>query len=203
MLKLYAAPRSRAFRIVWLLEELELPYELELAALQPTSTKFFIQQTPTGKIPTLQDGDVVMCESGAITEYILETYGNGQLAPPVATKERAAYLQWLHFAESTAYPPLGIVVWLTMYREDASKNAELLADAKARAAAALHFVDKHMLDNEYLTGDSFTAADIMMGFTLFGAKITNQLDGHTNLAAYLERLESRPCFSEALQILGG
>ena len=122
MIKLYYAPRTRSVRIVWLLEELGLPYTLERVEFQPPARDFFVQKTPLGKLPTIEDGDVVMGESGAIVEYILERYGNGRLAPPIGSPLRPRFLQWLHFAESTAFPPLGIVVWLTLYRTDAART---------------------------------------------------------------------------------
>jgi glutathione S-transferase len=90
MIKLYFAPRTRSVRILWLLEELELPYELARVEFAAPAERFFAQQTPLGKLPTIEDGDVVMCESGAIVEYILERYGGGRLAPPVGSRERAA-----------------------------------------------------------------------------------------------------------------
>ena len=116
MLQLYFAPRTRAVRVAWLLEELALPYELVRCAFTPPTDRFFSQPTPTGKLPTLVDGDLVLCESGAIVETILERYGEGRLVPPAGSDDRARYLQWLHYADSTAFPPLGIVVWLTRYR---------------------------------------------------------------------------------------
>ncbi len=90
MLKLYYAPRTRAARILWLLEELGLPHELERVEFLPTSDTFFQQNTPTGKLPTLEDGDVLLCESGAIVEYILERYGEGRLAPAEDPRRRPA-----------------------------------------------------------------------------------------------------------------
>ena len=98
-------------------------------------------------------------------EYILERYGDGRLAPPVGSSERAGYLQWLHFAESTAFPPLGIVVWLTRYRDDAQHQSDLLEDARGRAAAGLDLLERELGGKPYLVGDAFTAADIMLGFT--------------------------------------
>ncbi len=92
MMKLYYAARTRAVRVLWLLEELGLPYELVRRPFDPPSDRFFSQSTPTGKFPTLVDGDVTLCESGAIVEYILERYGEGRLAPPIGTPERAASL---------------------------------------------------------------------------------------------------------------
>jgi glutathione S-transferase len=201
MIRLYAAPRTRAVRVVWLLEELGLPYELELVRFEPTSSSFFIQKTPTGKIPTLQDGAVEICESGAIIEYLLETYGNGALAPAPGTPARAEYLQWLHYAESTAFPPLGIVVWLTVYRQDAADHPDLIDDAKNRARTAFRFAEDRLGERPYLIGDEFTAADIMMGFTLFAAATLGILDGLPGLQAYLERISQRDAFKRTLEKL--
>lgn len=199
MIKLYYAPRTRAVRILWLLEELGLPYELARVEFKPTSTRFFIQDTPTGKLPTIEDGDIVMAESGAIIEYILERYGEGRLAPAPGSAARAAYLQWFHFAESTAFPPMGIVVWLTVYRSDADKHPEVIADAKIRAQAGLDQIEKALAGNDYILGEAFTAADIMLGFTLYAAQILDLLDQrHGNIAAYLHRLTARPALQKAM-----
>lgn len=201
MLKLYFAPRTRSVRIVWLLEELGLPYELIREEFIPTDKNFFSQSTPTGKFPTLIDGDLVMCESGAITEYILEQYGEGRLAPAPGSADRPAYLQWLHFAESTAFPPIGIVVWLTRYREEKESPAELIRDARERAASGLSFLETSLGDKPYVVGDAFTAADIMLGFTLVAAQMLGILDDRfprTNV--YLERLMQRPALQRAASL---
>jgi glutathione S-transferase len=97
MLKLYFAPRTRAIRIRWLLEELRVPHELEHVDFRPQSTPFS-QATPFGRIPVLVDGEITIGESGAILEYVLEKYGNGQLAPAVGSAQRGEFLQWVHFA---------------------------------------------------------------------------------------------------------
>jgi len=198
MIQLYFAPRTRAVRILWLLEELGLPYELKRVDFLPTATKFFQQTTPTGKLPTLVDGDVTLCESGAIVEWLLERHGAGRLAPAPGTRERARYLQWLHFAESTAFPPLGIVVWLSVYRGDAAKQSELIEDARGRAASGLEFLERELGDGAYLVGDTFTAADVMMGFTLVAARLLGVLDARfPRVNRYLARLEARPAFLKA------
>ena len=199
MLKLYYAPLTRAVRVRWLLEELGLPYELERGSFEPTTDRFFVQKTPTGKYPTLVDGDVTLSESGAIVEYILERYGEGRLAPPVGSRERADYLQWLHYAEGTAFPPVGIVVWLTRYRDDGAGYPELLDAARGRAAAALAFLEQGLGDKTLLAGDEFSAADIMMGFTLVAAQATGVLDERfPKLLAYVGRLASRPALQKLL-----
>ncbi|MBW2421872.1 MAG: glutathione S-transferase family protein [Deltaproteobacteria bacterium] len=201
MIKLYYAPRTRAVRILWLLEELELPYELERVEFRPTAKSFFVQDTPLRKLPTIEDNGVVMCESGAITQYILERHGEGRLAPAVGSQERAAYLQWMHFAESTAFPPLGIVIWLTLYRDDAGQHPAVVEDARVRAAAGFEFVEREMGQKIYLVGDEFCAADIMMGFTLAAARLLGVLDErYPRLNDYMARLEARPAFQRAIAV---
>jgi glutathione S-transferase len=201
MIKLWYAPRTRSVRIVWLLEELGLPYELERVEFLPPAKSFFAQKTPLGKLPVIEDGEVVMCESGAIVEYVLERYGEGRLAPPPGSPERAAFLQWLHFAESTAFPPLGIVVWLTGYRDDAAAHAKIIEDARARAAMGFDFLEEQIGDRLYLLGEAFSAADIMMGFTLVAAQMLGVLDArHPRLNTYVARLQERPALRKVLAL---
>ena len=198
MIELYFAPLTRSVRILWLLEELGLPYELKRVTFQPPAARFFGQDTPTRKLPTIVDGDVTMCESGAIVEYILEKYGEGRLAPAIGTPARAAFLQWVHFAESTAFPPVGIVVWLMRYRGQRESEAELLEDARERAASGFEYLEESMGDSKYLVGDDFTAADVMMGFTLVAASVLGLLDErYPRLRAYLALLQARPAFQKA------
>lgn len=199
MLELYFAPRTRSVRVRWLLEELELPYDLHEVEFVPTQTQFFAQSTPTGKLPTLCDGDVVICESGAIVQYVLARYGNGRLEPTPENPDYGTYLQWMHFSEATAFPPLGIVIWLTLYRDDAEDHPGLVADARARAAQGLMFVEKRLSECPYLLGDEFSAADIMMGFTLIAAREVRVLDeSFASIRDYLERLSARPALQRAL-----
>lgn len=199
MLTLYFAPRTRSVRIAWLLEELSLPYGLERVEFRPPARAFFNQDTPTGKLPTLVDGEVVLAESGAIVEYILERYGAGELAPAPGTPDRAPFLQWLHFAESTAFPPLGILVWLTVYRDDAADHPTLIGDARSRARQSFEHLERELGSGPYLLGESFSAADIMMGFTLVAASQLGVLDASLpRLTAYIERLLARPALQKVL-----
>ncbi|HEY4114846.1 MAG TPA: glutathione S-transferase N-terminal domain-containing protein, partial [Rhizomicrobium sp.] len=96
MLRLYFAPLTRAIRIKWLLEELGLPHELIPRQFNRTAL-YAGQDTPSGRYPVLEDGDIVLSESGAVVQYILETYGNGRLQPAIGSPERAAYLFWFHY----------------------------------------------------------------------------------------------------------
>src|SRR5262245_21695908 len=197
MIALYYAPRTRAVRVRWLLEELGLPYELRRVTFVPPSSGFFSQQTPSGKLPVVEDGGVTVAESGAILEYVLERYGDGRLAPPVGSPARARYLQWLHFAEGTLSVPLSTILWHAFYKGDAAEVPTVMADARERAHRTLAVVERSLEGRDYLA-DQFSAADIMMGFTLGAARVLGVLDERdTSINAYLARLEARPAFQRA------
>jgi glutathione S-transferase len=198
MINLYHAPMTRSLRIVWLLEELGLPYELKKVTFVPPTGTPFAQATPSGKLPVIEDGELVMFESGAILEYILERYGNGRLAPAVGTPLRGTFLQWVHFAEGTLFPPLGEIAWHTMFGSEESRSPVAAETARKRAAAALAVLDKALAGKDYLVGREFSGADIMMGYSLLAAQYLNVLgDGYPNIQAYVGRLAGRPAFQKA------
>lgn len=203
MLKLYAAPRTRSLRVAWLLEELGVDYEVVLSEFQPTRSDFFIQKTPTGKFPTLDDDGFILFESGAIIEYLLEKYPGSGLVPPAGTREKGEWLQWMHFAEATAFAPLGILAWLSLYRDDADRHPHLIEDAKRRARSAFDLLERHLAERPFLLGESFTAADIVLGFTLLAGRLFGVVQPDSRLGRYLERLEARPPFQRALEKTGG
>jgi glutathione S-transferase len=198
VLKLYHAPLTRSVRIYWLLEELGLPYELVKTEFKPPGSGSFVQATPAGKFPTLQDGSVTMFESGAILEYVLERYGKGRLAPEPGTPERAPYLQWLHFAESTAFPPVGYIARHTLFERNAEKIPEVMAGYRSTLDAALDVLERALEGRDYLLGSELSGADVMMGYTLQTAKWLGVLgEGRPNVQAYLARLAARPAFQKA------
>lgn len=197
MLKLFHAPRTRSLRIVWLLEELGVPYELATVGFAPPARPFS-QRTPTGKFPTLEDGEVTMFESGAIAEYILERYGNGRLAPPAGTPARGAFLQWMHFAEG-AFVPFGNLAWHMLFKHDAEQIPDVMEDYRGWGRAHLRVLEDALAGKTYLLGDEFSAADAMMGYTVVCVRWFGLLgDEYPNLNAYMDRLEARPAFRKAL-----
>jgi glutathione S-transferase len=197
VLKLYYAPRTRAIRIRWLLEELELPHELERVEFRPQKTTF-AQATPFGRFPVLVDGALVIGESGAILEYILEQYGAGRLAPGTGAPRRGEFLQWVHFAEGTAFAPLGVLIWHGIYRGDADRIPDAIDSARDRARSALEVVEQHLVTRDYLLGPEFSAADIMLGFTLVAAQVVGVLDlRFPATISYLARISARPAFQRA------
>src|SRR6185436_19852586 len=137
MIKLYHAPLTRSIRIYWLLEELGLPYELSIVKFTPGKTPF-AQATPYGKVPAIEDGDVVMIESGAILEYILEKSGQGRLAPAPGTAARPAFLQWVYFSEATVLPPVGDIVRHTLFKPEPERIPAVVEDARGLLGGRHH-----------------------------------------------------------------
>ena len=200
MIKLYHAQLTRSIRIVWVLEELGIPYELATVPFKPPRHSFE-QSTPSGKFPVIEDGSLVMSESGAILEYLIEKYGKGRLAPPIGSADRGPYLQWVHFAEATAFPPLGDVARHTLFLPEAERIPKVAEDARARAQNALDVLERALAGKQYLVGGELSGADIMMGYFLRAARMFNLVGaGHPNIAAYWERLAARPGFQKALSV---
>ena len=198
MIKLYHAQLTRSIRIIWLLEELGVPYELVTVPFKPPRHSFE-QATPSGKFPVLEDDGRVLSESGAILEYLIEKYGKGRLAPPVGSPDRGLFLQWVHFAEATAFPPIGDVARHTMFLPEAERIPQVAADGRERTKNALAVVERGLAGREYLVGKELSGADVMMGYFLMAARMLGIVDAdYPNIAAYWERLAARPGFQKAL-----
>jgi glutathione S-transferase len=199
MLKLYHAPLTRSARIVWLLEELGLPYELATVPFAPPENGFS-QATPSGKFPVLQDDDCTISESGAILEYVIERHGCGRLAPRPGSALRGPYLQWVHFAEATAMPPLGEIARHTLFKPAHERIQAVVDDAAERVHALLAVLERELGDKTYLLGDELSGADIMMGYPLQSATWFGLLtDRYPRVHAYYTRLGARPGFRKGLE----
>ena len=200
MLTLHFAPNSRAGRIVWLLEELELPYELNRMDFHPKDLKSDDHRArhPLGRVPVLDDDDVSIYESGAIVEYVLERHKNGGLKPAVDSPEFPDYLQWFHYCEGMVMPPVNTIVVQTVLLPPDRRDETALGQAQRLLTRALAPVDEALAGKEYLIGD-FSAADIMLGHACF---MSNRLgcvtDDMTNLKGYVERVAARPAFQKAM-----
>jgi glutathione S-transferase len=199
MIKLYHAPRTCSIRVLWLLEELGVPFELQTQEYRPPATPF-AQKTPFGKFPSLEDGDTVMFESGAIVEYLLECYGEGRLGPRAGEPRRGEFLQWVHFAEATLMPPLIEILRHTVLKPEAERIPAVVDDAKTRAAVTLAVVERALADRDYLLGADFSAADIMMTYGVQWADMLGLLADSPNLRGYLQRLTSRPALRKAMGV---
>ena len=200
MLKLHHAPTSRAGRIVWLLEELELDYELNSMKFHPSDLKSDMHRKrhPLGRVPVLEDENIILYESGAIVEYILEKHAPGKLKPAVHTDLYPQYLQWFHYCEGMVMPPINIIVVQTILLPKERQNAESLSQAQKLLAKSLVPVNQNLKDKEYLIGN-FSGADIMLGHALY---MSNKLgcvsEDMVEIKKYNEKLESRPHFIKAI-----
>src|SRR5690349_8212659 len=167
MLTVHHLGKSQSERIVWLCEELGIPYELKHTArdsrtmLAPADYKAL---HPIGSAPVITDGDLVLAESGAIVEYIVAKYGRGRLILGAGDPDFAQFLYWFHFANGTLQASLGRLMILNRLKLP-DDNPILLA-TRARVDRAFDLVDARTCEADYLAGGAFTTADIMMGFSL-------------------------------------
>ena len=202
MLTLHFAPNSRAGRIVWLLEELELEYNINKMAFNPKDLKSDEHRArhPLGRVPVLDDGDVRIYESGAIVEYVIERHKNGGLKPEVSDPLYPEYLQWFHYCEGMVMPPVNTIVVQTLLLPPDRRDETVLAQAQRLLAKALEPLDESLAGRDYLIG-AFSAADVMLGHACF---MSNRLgcvsDEMANLKGYVERISERPAFKTAIEM---
>ena len=202
MLTLHFAPNSRAGRIVWLLEELELEYDINKMAFNPKDLKSDEHRArhPLGRVPVLDDGDVRIYESGAIVEYVIERHKNGGLKPEVSDPLYPEYLQWFHYCEGMVMPPVNTIVVQTLLLPPDRRDETVLGQAQRLLAKALEPVDESLAGRDYLIG-AFSAADLMLGHACF---MSNRLgcvsDEMANLKGYVERISERPAFKTAIEM---
>ncbi len=198
LITIHHAKGTRSVRPLWLCFELDLEVAVETVPFNPDhlASPAWRALSPAGKIPLMVDGDLVIFESGAIVEHILDRYGDGRLRPPPATAERALYLQWSWFAEATLIRPLGVGRLLSLTREPPEA---LRATTLEKTREALAAVDQALADGRaFLLGADFTAADVMMGYSLALLESHRLVDaGAPHALAYLQRLKGREAFQRA------
>jgi glutathione S-transferase len=199
MLVLHHLNNSRSQRIVWLLEELALPYRLEhytRDARTNAAPPELRDVHPLGKSPVLEDGSRVIAESGAIIEYLLERHADGRLMPPRASDEHVRYLQWMHFAEGTLMLHLVARLYLARVGEAAQV---VRTRVEGLVGAELDLVEAELAHGAHLAGE-FSAADIQMMFPLEFAAFANLVgDRHARVRDYIGRMQARPAYRRAVE----
>lgn len=201
MIRFYHAPRTRGIRPIWLCEELGIDYEVEMIDFTQEfrATPEWRKISPLGKVPVMVDtaNDLLMYESCAMVQYLLDRYGNGQLQPQAGTPEHAIYQQWNWFAESTFARPLGEVVNHSREFPGEKNIPAVVAEMLNRGEQCAIAVGDAIGDNSFILGDDFSAADINLGYTIMLAEhfLPNGLPEH--LKSYWERLSARPAFIKA------
>ena len=200
MIKIFHAPGSRSVRIIWLLEELGLDYELEVLKRGEVN-EAFIEASPFSKLPTIIDGEVVMSESVAIVQYILQKYGEGRLEPDHDSNQYAEYLQWLNFGESVLIDPIVSILINKVFRPEEHRHEYSVQSAEKSFAKMIKTLNSIMEGRTYIMGDDFTAADIINGYTLRLADNLKLLPGEPgteNVVNYFKSLASREAYQKAI-----
>jgi glutathione S-transferase len=202
MLTVHHLGKSQSERIVWLCEELGIPYELKhtmrdvATMLAPADYKAL---HPIGAAPVITDGDLVLAESGAVVEYITAKYGNGRLVLPASHPDFASFLYWFHFANGTLQANMGRLMILNRLKLDPA--TPILMATRARVDRAFDLVDARAGEAEYFAGREFTSADIMMGFSLTTMRYFQPYDltRCPNIVKYLAHIGARPAYRRAME----
>lgn len=201
MITVHHLNNSRSQRILWLLEELGLPYDIKRyqrdpkTNLAPPELKAI---NPLGKSPVIEDGALVLIESAAIIDYLIRRHGQGQgrLQPDPATAAYDKYVQWLHFAEGSAMLPLMLNLYVGRLGE---AGAPLHPRIESEVANYLGYLNSVLADTPYLLGDELSGADIQMSFIGEIAKAQGKLPAYPNLAAWVQRFQARPAYRKAVE----
>ena len=214
MITVHHLNNSRSQRVLWLLEEIGLPYEIQKYQRDPQTMlapPSLMKVHPLGKSPVITDDGTTVAESGAIVEYLVERYGDGRLAPAIGTPERLRWRYWLHFAEGSAMPPLLLKLIfekipqapMPFFVKPIAKGISakvLAAMVDPNLKRQLDFMEGELGKSEWFAGDAFSAADIQMSFPVEAAAQRAGLDAsRPKLMAYLKRIHARPAYQKALE----
>ena len=198
MLTVHHLNNSRSQRILWLLEELEVPYRIEMyqrlspIPLAPPELK---QVHPLGKSPVITDQGHTIAESGAVIEYILDRYGGGRLRPDRETDDYVRYTEWMHYAEGSAMLPLLLHLYAGFLGEGA---APLRDRIDSEIANHLSYIAGAVGGREFIIGHALTGADIQIAFVLEAAEASGFSKDRPALKTYLARLQERPAYKRAI-----
>jgi glutathione S-transferase len=214
MITVHHLNNSRSQRVLWLLEELGVDYEVKRYERDPKTMlapPALRAVHPLGKSPIITDGDITLPESGAIVEYLVERYGGGRFVPPAASRERMRYSYWLHYAEGSLMPPLLLKLVFTqiprapmpaLVRPIVRRIADGVRERFVEPQIKLHldYLEGELGKTSWFVGPEFTAADIQMSFPVEGAAARGGLNAsRPKLLAFLERIHARPAYQRALE----
>ena len=200
MLKVHFVAGTRAGRVVWLLEELGLEYEVNIMPFTKEGLKSAEHRSrhALGRVPVLEDGDISIFESGAIIDYVIERHKNGGLKPSSDSSEFPFYLQWYHYCEGMVMPPMNQIVVQTILLQPDRRDETVLNQAKNLLSKSLAPVNENLADKDYLIGD-FSAADLMLGHSCFMAnRLGCVSEEMQNIKDYVARINARPTFQKAI-----
>lgn len=201
MITIYHLDNSRSERIVWLMEELGLPYEQQTfmrdQGMAPAAMKAI---HPLGKAPLIRDGEQVVMESGAIIEYILARYGDGKLRPSVTSTAFPHYLEWLHYAEGSLMSALLREFMVRRMLGEKAAESPMALGLAARTHDMMAVIDGELATAPYFAGSEFTAADIMMEFcfSFLDRYMKQSVNAYPHIEAWLQRVRARPAYQRTM-----
>jgi glutathione S-transferase len=201
MLTVHHLGKSQSERIVWLCEELGLPYELKHHVRDPVtilSPPELVALHPLGAAPVIADGDLLLAESAAIVEYIIARHGGGRLALGPDHPDFAQYLYWFHFSNGNLQPVMGRA--MIVRRLNLPADNPVLVSVQGRLTRVLKLVEARLAEADYFAGNEFTAADIMSVFSLTTMRYFMPVDltPYPAILAYLQRIAARPAYQAAM-----
>jgi glutathione S-transferase len=213
MITVHHLNNSRSQRIIWLLEELGLNYDVKYYQRDPETMlapAALRQVHPLGKSPVITDDDLTLAESGAIIEYLIERYGEGRFAPPLDVPERLRYRYWLHYAEGSAMPPLLMKLIFDKMEEKSPFLLRPIVGATSQPVKSsfiepqitthLDYLESELGHYPWFAGNEFTAADIQMSFPIETAVEQGVLDhSRPKLMDWLDRIHARPAYQLAVK----
>ena len=212
MITVHHLEKSRSTRVLWALEELEVPYEIVTYARNPKTMLAppeLKKVHPLGKSPVLTDEDRTLAESGAILEYLVERYGKGNLVPPAGSDERLRYTRWMHYAEGSAMSPLLLKLVFETVKRKTPWPVKPIAKAIADKVLAdfvhpqitTHFdhIESELGKSTWFAGETFTAADIQMSYPIEAYASRMMVSPHPNISKYLERIHVRAAYRKAIE----
>ena len=202
MIKLYLTPNTRAGRVAWLLEELNMEYELEILPFTKEGLKSPEHRArhALGRVPVIEDGDISIFESGAIIQYILDKYDDKGLKPAVESNDYPYYLQWFHYCEGMVMPPMNQIVVQTILLPPDRRDETVLNQAKNLLSKSLSPVNDFLDGKDYLIGE-FSAADCMLGHSCYMAnRLSCVSEEMVNIKKYVSNIEAREAFQKAIKL---
>jgi glutathione S-transferase len=198
MLEIFHSPGTRGFRVIWTCEEIGTPYKVVPVdfSVEYRATPQWRAMNPVGKVPVMRDGDLTIFESGAMVQHVLDKADAAHLQPAIGTADRAEYMQWCWFAESTFSRPLGEIT--NHKRAFAEPIEACMEEMRGRARVCIQALEAHLSDRAFLLNSGFSGADLMMGYSVRGFCRhcpDDPLPAHVD--AYFARLRERPSWARA------
>ena len=200
MTTIFHSQHARSLRVLWVLEEMGAKAEVKTLPFPPRKLQpEYLALNPAGTVPLMIDGERVMTESLAICEYLVAKHFNGTLVVPTNDPERAPYLQWLWYGESTVMLPLGMIARVERLKTPGAASDAILADARETLAARLQLLEQRLDGRDFLVAGRLTLADVSVGFALHVGTVLFGLGPlfGPRARAYFERLRSRPAYRRA------